>query len=286
MFSSIASLLGSRGQANHAAANSFMDALAYQRRAKGLPALSINWGAWGGVGAAVEYGVSDRVSGQGIGVIPPEDGLRILEGLLKQSPAQVGVSPIDWPVFLRQFDAPLFASFAAARTTLQSSAAAKQATQSEIRTILNQLQKVTPAKRRDMLTQFVQEQVALVLGADNPHTIDERTPLNALGLDSLMAVELRNRLGAGLDLAKTLPATLVFDYPTIVAITQFLLQGVLALETEAAAAKPVPTIDEESNDSMIDLLDTFESLSDKEVERLLAERMSNSDGNEEGFDDE
>ena len=137
-----------------------------------------------------------------------------------------------------------------------------------------------------MLTQFVQEQVALVLGADNPHTIDERTPLNALGLDSLMAVELRNRLGAGLELAKTLPATLVFDYPTIVAITQFLLQGVLALETEAAAAKPVPTIDEESNDFMIDLLDTFESLSDKEVERLLAERMSNSDGNEEGFDDE
>ena len=287
MFSSIASLLGSRGQANHAAANSFMDALAYQRRAQGLPGLSINWGAWAEVGAAVEYGVSDRVTSQGIGVIPPDDGLRILEQLLVESPAQVGVSPIDWPVFLRQFDGPLFASFAKEKTATVSIATAEGMTQAETRSILDQLRKATPAKRRDLLTEFVQEQVARVLGVDSPHSIDERTPLNALGLDSLMAVELRNRLGASLELTRMLPATLVFDYPTVTAITQYLLQDVLTLETEDGAAKSAPMTVEESDESVLDLLDTFESLSDTEVERLLAERMSRADdGNEEDFGDE
>src|SRR5690606_12123151 len=173
MFSSVASLIGSRGQANHAAANSFMDALAYQRRAAGLPGLGINWGAWGEVGAAVEHGVSERVSAQGIGVIPPDEGLRILEGLLRDAPAQVGVSPIDWPLFLRQFKAPLFAAFAEAEAELPASGGIKQLSGSETRTILDQLQKVTPAKRRDLLTEFVREQVALVLGVDSPDSIDE-----------------------------------------------------------------------------------------------------------------
>ena len=137
------------------------------------------------------------------------------------------------------------------------------------------------------MTAFVQGQVARVLGSDSSFLIDEHTPLNSLGLDSLMAVELRNRLGKGLELERTLPATLVFDYPTITAITQFLLQDVLSLETSSTQAEPTPDVKEVEEESVLGLIDAFESLSDEEVERLLAEHLSrNTDSGIEDFGNE
>ncbi|MBZ0276126.1 MAG: SDR family NAD(P)-dependent oxidoreductase, partial [Anaerolineae bacterium] len=273
MYSSVAALFGSRGQSNHAAANAFMDALAYQRRASGLPGLSINWGAWGEIGAAVERGVQGRAAAQGIGIIPPDDGLAILGRLLVDAPAQVGVSPVDWPVFLIQFDAPFFAEFAQASRTHQTQSTAAPAAKESAASVLQQITEAVPAKRRELLVAFVQAQVARVLGAESPHLIDEHTPMNSLGLDSLMAVELRNRLSSGLELKRTLPATLVFDYPTVAAMTNYLLKDVLALDTEAAAAPVASTPTAEPGASVLDMLDTFENLSDEEVERLLAEHM-------------
>ncbi len=285
LFSSVAALFGSRGQANHAAANSFMDALAHHRRAAGLPGLSINWGVWGETGAAVEHGVSERAAAQGVGIIPPADGLRVLGALLQASPAQVGVSPVNWPVFLRQFNGPLFALFAQAEAARPAAAAAAAgAGQVEAGAVVDRLQKVPAAKRHETLAAFVREQVAYVLGAESAHSIDEHTALNALGLDSLMAVELRNRLGAGLELERTLPATLVFDYPTVTAITHFLLQEVLALDANGAPAQAAPAAGTAGGGSALDLLDAFEALSDEEIERLMAEHLSqgSADGGDSG----
>ena len=102
LFSSIAALLGSPGQGNHAAANAFLDTLAHLRRIQGLPALSINWGAWSEIGAAARHNVETRMRLQGIGTFTPQEGLVILGRLLGTTLTQVGVMPVHWPAFLRQ----------------------------------------------------------------------------------------------------------------------------------------------------------------------------------------
>lgn len=115
MFSSAAALLGNAGQANHAAANAFMDALAHRRRALGLAGLSINWGAWSETGSVSRYEKAARSLKQaGIGEITSSQGLIILEHLLSRSPAQIAVLPMDWPRFIRRFqlqNTPFFENF-------------------------------------------------------------------------------------------------------------------------------------------------------------------------------
>ena len=122
MYSSVASLFGSKGQGNHAAANAFMDGLAYFRRSQGYPALSINWGIWAEIGAAKEHGVVERSSAEGLGVIATEEGLLLLEKLIQFSPAQVGVSPMNWNQFLKRYgnEVPTFFSLIDVEPALSS----------------------------------------------------------------------------------------------------------------------------------------------------------------------
>ncbi|HEX2905649.1 MAG TPA: KR domain-containing protein, partial [Phototrophicaceae bacterium] len=155
LYSSVASLLGSPGQGNHAAANAFMDALAYHRRALGLPALSINWGAWAEIGAAAEHDVFDRIGLQGIGAIPPADGLKVLERLLHQSPPQVGVTPVVWSKFLGQYAAGSEPPFLAEMTREMRSVPVMA---SEVKSqavaqpdILRQLTEAAPARQHALL---------------------------------------------------------------------------------------------------------------------------------------
>ncbi len=110
LFSSIASLTGAAGQGGHAAANLFLDTLAAYRQSQGLPALSINWGAWTEVGAAVRHGVFDRATAQAIGAIEPAQGLRVLDDLLHDPSPQVAVTPVNWASFRQKFGhLPFFA---------------------------------------------------------------------------------------------------------------------------------------------------------------------------------
>lgn len=273
MFSSVASLLGSSGQGNHAAANAFEDALAYHRRALGLPGLSINWGAWSEIGAAVDRGVADRASEQGLGTISPTDGIYLLDQLMRGDSAQVGVIPMDWGKYLRVFgdSVPSFFSEmqkqSAAETVRQ--AAPEAGTPAQQPQILGQLAEAKPAKQRSLLIGYVQGHAAKVLGLSAAQ-VSERTPLNEMGLDSLMAVELRNLLGSGLGLKRSLPATLVFDYPTVGAIADYLAKDVLALSNGEAEAEAAPNVTGTGG-----MLDSIDDLSDDEVERLLQERMKN-----------
>lgn len=263
MYSSLASMLGSAGQANHAAANAFMDALAGYRQSEGLPALSINWGAWSEIGAAVEYDVEARIATQGVDMIPPERGLQILDMLMQSGEAQVGVLPVHWQTFTQQFGTiPPWLSKMSKASSVVKAAARVEASVAKVNSDwLARLQSVDPVRQHDLLLDFVGEQVGRVLGIADAESIDPQTPLNEMGLDSLLAVELRNLLGTGL--ATSLPATLVFDYPTVTALAGYISKDVLKTNS-AASTKP------SEPEKPADALSSIEDLSDEEVERLFA----------------
>jgi hypothetical protein len=273
LYSSVAGLLDSPGQANHAAANAGLDALARRRAACGDPALSIGWGVWREVGAAAERGVDDRAGELGIGTIAPRDGLATLDRLLAQRGPYVGVSPIDWPVLLARgagaVTSPWFATMVE-RAPGGSRPAPEARPVADVR---GTLEAAPPASRIALLLDHVRAQTAHVL-ALAPADVSDRAPLSDLGLDSLMAVELRNLLGASLGLEQPLPATLVFDYPTVEAMAGYLTSLLFGADADAAAARAAVATTPSSDGLVASLLDDMENLSDDEFDELLARRSS------------
>jgi hypothetical protein len=284
MYSSVASVFGSAGQANHAAANAFMDALAVHRRSLGLPALSIGWGGWSGIGSAADRGLHDRLGLKGIASITPERGLEMFDALMRSAPAHVAACPIDWPRLLEQHrDAPFFdhmrgqlarpslsrspsATTSAAPIAMTAAAAAAARTE-----WLGALREAQPARRDDMLLTFVGVQVASVIGLPDGMSVDPSQPLNELGLDSLMAVELRNRLGHGLALERSLPATLVFERPTIEALAGYL--GDVLVQAAAPAMLPVRPDAGSDRRRAGDAVEAIDGLSENQIEEMFARKL-------------
>jgi acyl carrier protein len=251
-----------------------MDALAFYRRARGLPALSINWGAWSTIGAASESKVGARIATQGVRFITPSQGLAILDMLIRQGQAQIGVLPMDWTVFRRRFHAGSVAAWLSEIVPQEPQPTrAAPVPASDVRTLLAEAQ---PAHRPRLLLDFVSAQAVRVLGTGVGQDIDERQPLRDLGLDSLMAIELRNLLDTGLGLARPLPATLVFDYPTVEALARYLAKEILDQseaepEREEETARPV-----DGGGRIADMLASLEDLSDEDVDRLLLDQRQRS----------
>ncbi|MGQ3195996.1 MAG: SDR family NAD(P)-dependent oxidoreductase [Hydrogenophaga sp.] len=267
LFSSVAAVLGSRGQANHSAANAFLDLLAHERQGRGLPGLSINWGAWTEVGAAADRQLAQRLAAQGIGALTPPQGLLAFERLLAQGEAQAAVLPIEWPRYLQAMGLstpPAFLAGVAGQGAV-AVAAAKAGASAPAAGLRQQLQDAPPGRRRPLVAAFVRERALKALGVDPARAVDPRTPLGELGLDSLLAVELRNTLGSAL--GQTLSATLLFDYPTIDTLTDYLLNDVIQPPAPAAPEAVAVTVEEPAS-----MVDAIEDLSDEEVDRLLAQR--------------
>ena len=269
LYSSMASLLGSRGQANHATANAFLDGLVHHRRLLGQAATSIQWGAWSEIGAAAARDVGERVTTLGVGTIAPENGLQVLERVLTRGVTEVGVFPVNWLKYLQQFGArtlPPFLSELAlpAPDRIKSSSSAVQPPR-----MAQQLASAIPSERRNLLSDFVQAQALRVLGLEGSYTIDPEQPLRELGLDSLMAVELRNLLGSGLDLQRRLPATLLFDHPTINALVNYLANDVLEWK---AVAEPNGEMSKADQKRATDLAE-LEALSEQDAEALLLKEL-------------
>jgi myxalamid-type polyketide synthase MxaE and MxaD len=234
LFSSAASLLGSAGQSNYAAANAYIDALARHRQSRGLPALSINWGAWAGDGMA-EDSVRERMAARGVSEIPQQDGLRLLSQLLAPAAGRggIGVVPIHWPKFLDQFPQgppPRFSEFA------ERAAAPRQ-------TFRDRLQAEAEADRPELLRGVLHDALAAVLGFHGQASIARHQRLFDLGMDSLMAVEFRNRLEAELGLH--LPATLIFDYPSLDALAEFVGGLLPGCTPESASARELENLSED-----------------------------------------
>jgi phthiocerol/phenolphthiocerol synthesis type-I polyketide synthase C len=258
LFSSAAALLGSPGQANYAAANAFLDSLAHHRQAQGAPALSINWGPWAGLGMTVGLNghAEQRWTAFGMRMIEPEQGLQVLEQALGQGTAQIAALPIDWPQLLREF--PLLGGKPLLEEVVRERRLNEHGPSLEEPGLLRQLEESSPSERRQLITAYIRNQVTKVLGLDPAQPLDLRQPLIELGIDSLMAIELGNALGIAL--GRTLPATLIFDYPTIEALAHYLADAACpGQELAESCQEPTPEADD-----LGDILAKTEPLSETE----------------------
>jgi malonyl CoA-acyl carrier protein transacylase/NAD(P)-dependent dehydrogenase (short-subunit alcohol dehydrogenase family) len=273
LFSSAASLLGWWGQGNYAAGNAFLDGLAHHRQDQGLAALSINWGPWAEVGMAADSGSRGmrRWRTMGINMIAPEQGLQVLGQMLGQltdRTARVTVLPIKWSTFNRQIAMrgalpPLFSEVARGlNPEVRDDQALKRQTE-----LLRRLETAPAGDRRNILADYIRGQVADVLGFDSSYSLKPHQGLFELGMDSITAVELKNRLEVGL--GRSLPAVLTFNYPTIEALVEYLAEEVLFLESTAK-----PGVDSREDTSIrTRLFNEIKQLSQEEVEALIDEEL-------------
>ena len=246
LFSSVVGVLGSAGQANHAAANAYLDQLAAHRRARGLAGQAIAWGAWSGVGEAEEHRerIAEHLAARGVRWLTPQQGLRAFDQLLAQDPAAAAVTAVDWPAYAESFAArpPLLEDLLS--TAVEDDAgAAPEASPDDL---LSRLREAPLGDREDVLSTFVREELKAVLRLPSPPPATAR--FFDLGMDSLMAVELRNRLNRAFAGEYVASNTVVFDYPDTAGLARFLAgelaevceSGAPAPRAEPAASKPPP----------------------------------------------
>ena len=233
LFSSIASVLGSPGQGSYAAANAFLDALAHQRRALGLPSLTINWGPWDAVGMGAQRNRGRRLAGRGIDAIAPQQGLQALEQLLpRQDDAQVAVVSANWQQLLLSLhtkrEPALLSELASGKTEFAASSSLEER---ERDLTVEALSAMEPDQRQPLLISHLQKELSTVLGLEAVE-VDPQESLSNLGLDSLMNLELKQRLENGLGIE--LPIESLMQDPSIMNLSALLLT---LLETSSPQVK-------------------------------------------------
>jgi acyl transferase domain-containing protein len=251
LFSSAAALLGSPGQGNYTAANAFLDALAHHRRASGRAAVSIAWGPWRetGMASAGDIRQQQRFSRQGVTMLAPATALSVLRELLGDAPPNVGVLEMNWAKVVAQYERGL------APPLLDTVADGSKQASGNATSLLDQLRAAGDNPSEEQLLAYVRECVAAVLDTP-PERVALDVPLLRLGLDSLMAVEVRNRIERAIGSA--LPLARYIDGSDVTALTRALLEHVRARTESAVTADALA------------LLDLVPDMSDAEVEAHLA----------------
>ncbi|WUV20811.1 SDR family NAD(P)-dependent oxidoreductase [Streptomyces sp. NBC_01485] len=277
LFSSASATFGGAGQANYAAANAYLDAFAANRRAAGLPAVSLGWGLWaqgdgasggqtGGMTGDLAAADLSRMARSGVAALTTDGGLALLDAAIERPEGALLPLHLD-PAALRAQAAtgelPRLLS-GLVRVTPRRTAAAVQsagdtATGQDAAAFLARLTGLAAGEREAALLELVQSQTALVLGHSSPESVEPQRGFLEMGVDSLAALELRNRLGAVV--GRRLPATLIFDYPSPGA-----LAGHLDAELPRAGGAPAPSVHAE--------LDRLEA--------LLATLATDGDGDGDG----
>ncbi|AGL16003.1 modular polyketide synthase [Actinoplanes sp. N902-109] len=210
LFSSAASTLGSAGQGSYVAANAYLDALAENRKARGLAALSVAWGVWGGGGFAESSdAVRKRMQRTPMPPMDPDLAVRALFEAVQGPDAALAVMEVDWAQLAATPDLPLLRELPEIRTLPAGETAGPAAGKDDL---AQRLAGLSRTEQDRLLIELVRTEAAAVLGHPSADGVPARSAFKDLGFDSLTAVELRNRLGAASGLR--LPATLVFDYPT------------------------------------------------------------------------
>ncbi|GAA3652731.1 hypothetical protein GCM10022420_030930 [Streptomyces iranensis] len=269
LFSSIAATWGSGGQSAYAAANSYLDALAEHREARGLPATSVAWGPWADHGM-IEHGeVAEHLSRRGLPAMAPELAVTALSEALHTGETSLVLADVRWDRFVPGFTAarprPLIGELPEVRDALATASAPDTTGPDDgADTFLASLAGLTGEDLDRALRDLVHAQAAAVLGHSSSDAVAVGRPFKELGFDSLTAVELRNRLAAvtGLDL----PATLVFDYPAPAPLAEY-------LRGELPSARPADVR------TLLDDLDRWESalpelMADDGVRERLTGRLN------------
>jgi acyl transferase domain-containing protein/acyl carrier protein len=254
LFASGAGVWGSAGRAAYAAANAYLDALAQRRAALGLPATSIAWGLWAGDGmASVAIEQMKRV---GALALPPELALRALERALGEGAVQLCIADFAWETFAAVYSAT---RERALLSEIVVAAAPAASSSSDAQALSSQLQAAAPAQRQRLVLQMVCGAMADVLGVDAA-SVQPHTPLKDLGMDSLMAVKLRNRLMTLT--GERLPATLLFNYPSPSTLAGYLSSKL------APASAPLNIMDELARLEQLDA-----DVVDADAAELLKQRL-------------
>ncbi|MBV8587790.1 MAG: SDR family NAD(P)-dependent oxidoreductase, partial [Verrucomicrobia bacterium] len=270
--SSVGALLGHAGQASYAAANAFLDAFVQRRRANKQPALGINWGGWYGSGLALTAGGSRTIKSleqRGILGFEPADGLLALDALIRQDSARAVVVRMDWSRFRRTYplgEEPAFLSDLAlsAALSVPTERPKPAAPQPQLGLREQLLALDSGGVRRATLETHLSNLLAAVLNLE-AGAVDVEKPMGALGLDSLMGFELKNRCEQSFGLS--LSATMVWNYPTI-----RLLAGHLADKLGVTLSDAPPAADWSKNGEV-------ESISGQRFSTVLAnvEQLSEED---------
>ena len=234
VFSSVASVLGSPGQANYAAANAFLDGLAHERRSRGLPCLSINWGPWAEVGMAARALTSHGTASRVMHPLAPARALAALGRLFeKNGPAQAVAMSVDWPLLARSFNGhtpPALISDLLREKSCPT--AGKSARESGPRLSMQELLAAPAERRHTLLLAFVQKNLAQVMALDAPE-LDPEESMSNLGLDSLMALELQHSLEGSF--GTKLPIELLMGMPSL---NEFVTRLLDILAKPAAPSAP------------------------------------------------
>ncbi|MEV6125115.1 type I polyketide synthase, partial [Streptomyces sp. NPDC052077] len=245
LFSSISGVWGAAGQAAYAVANASLDALAEQRRARGLPATAVAWGPWAGGGMVEDGDAEDRLRKRGLPTLAPPSALAALRAALDRDETAVTVADVAWERFAPSFTllrpSPLLNGIPEAAAALAEAAARPEAGDrgdGAPTGFARRTAALTPPEQARAVLALVRAEAAAVLGHQDAEAVPADRAFRELGFDSLTAVELRGRLATTTGVR--LPATLVFDHPSPAALAAHLLTELTAAVPGRTAA-PAPT---------------------------------------------
>ncbi|MGW7349866.1 type I polyketide synthase [Streptomyces sp. NPDC054784] len=240
LFASTAGTFGGPGHGNYAPGNAFLDALAQDRRARGLPATSVAWSGWAEGGMA-SGAVEQRLSRHGVRRMAPGTAVSALQQALDHDDTNTVVTDIDWDVFGAELATgrprPLYAELPEAQRARVAARAAEGPAEGQAddgRSLARQLAALGEGEQRRAVLELVRGHIAYVLNHASPDEVEPTRAFRELGFDSLTAVELRNTLTAAT--GQPLPATLVYDYPTPAALADHLRAGLAPATGEVVAA--------------------------------------------------
>jgi NAD(P)-dependent dehydrogenase (short-subunit alcohol dehydrogenase family) len=269
LFSAGAALLGSAGQGNYASANAFLDGFAQYRHQCGLPVLSINWGAWADVGMASRLGSQNRRrwTSRGMNLIQPARGIQAMQRLMERHVTQVAVLPIDWNQFGGQQNGKSIQPLL--RQMIQGKAAQPQTST----LTLAEIENISASEQEHALQEYIKGQVTQVLGLDPSQSLNMYLPLINLGMDSLMAVELKNKIEN--------------DFGINVPIAYFLeeasVNGLAAKLHDTLSHNALEKQKDNNNNETIDgakaqlLLENIDQMSEDEMDALLNKLLTDKE---------
>lgn len=276
LYSSASSVFGSPGQSNYAAANAYLDALAHHRRSLGLPALSVNWGPWAEIGqAAQKDNRGRRMEGRGMSSLTPEQGWELFEHLFTAcgsngsacaSESQLVVAKLDLRQWQQYYPRASALGLVSELHRDGQAAVSRAAVHGEF---LQKLRGMPPAGRQDTMQTWLREQLGAILRLP-AKDVGLRAPFKALGVDSLMSLEVRNRVEAALNLR--LSATILWTWPNVEQLAKHLLETAFEEASGACVSAPLPVAPgaEEVVESLaVDDVEALAAMSDEELAEFL-----------------